>query len=145
VVPAEASGGHPPSVAAALTRDNRTDTPEGAVTDGTDTGGHDPTAAIVYIGPGFAREARVKITEKATRVELRTLGADPTRSALARAAVDLAKRLDEHPGDRAAAMLCRELRLVMGDLHRRNPEDLSGEVEQYLERIAAPDGGDAAD
>jgi hypothetical protein len=96
-------------------------------------------------GRGSPREAEVRVTEKATRAELRTLGADPTRSALARAAVDLARRLDEHPGDRAAAMLVRELRLVMGDLHRQNPEDLSGEVEQYLERIAAPDVGDAAD
>jgi hypothetical protein len=87
----------------------------------------------------------MRVTERATRAELRALGADPTRSALARAAVDLAERLDEHPGDRAATMLTRELRLVMGDLHRRHPEDLSGEVEQYLERIAAPDRGDASD
>jgi hypothetical protein len=89
----------------------------------------------------------VRITEKATRAELRALGADPARSALARAAVNLARRLDTDPppGDRAAAMLVRELRLVMGDLYRRHPEDLSGEVEQFLERVAATDGSDAAD
>jgi hypothetical protein len=85
------------------------------------------------------------VTERATRAELRALGADPTASALARAAVDLARRLDEHPGDRAAAMLVRELRLVMGQLQRRHPEELSGEIEQFLERIAAADSGDAAD
>jgi hypothetical protein len=96
---------------------------------------------VVYIAAGFA----MRVTERATRSELRGMGADPTRSALARAAVDLARRLDEDPGDRAATMLVRELRLVMGELHRRNPEDLSGEVEQYLERIAAPNVGDAAD
>jgi hypothetical protein len=39
-------------------------------------------------------------------------------------------------------MLVRELRLVMNDLHRSNQAGLGGEVEQYLERIAAPDRGD---
>jgi predicted ATPase len=85
------------------------------------------------------------VTERATRAELRSLGVELDSSALARAAVDLARRLDAGPGDRAAAMLCRELRLVMGDLHRRHPEDLSGEVENFLERIAAPNVVDAAD
>jgi hypothetical protein len=61
---------------------------------------------------------------------------------LGRAAVDLAKRLDAEPGDRAAAMLVRELRLVMSDLRRANQVGLGGEVEQYLERIAAPNVGD---
>jgi hypothetical protein len=80
----------------------------------------------------------VKVTEKATRAELRALGADPTRSALARAAVDLARRLDTGPGDRAAAMLCRELRLVMGDLHRRMGGDLGSELERFLHGISTP-------
>jgi hypothetical protein len=87
----------------------------------------------------------VRVTERATRAELRALGADPARSALARAAVDLARRLDADPGDRAAAMLVRELRLLMGQLHHRQPEDLGSEVDRYLERIAATDGGDAPD
>ena len=86
----------------------------------------------------------MRVTERATRVELRQLGIDLSRSALGRAAVDLARRLDEHPGDRAAAMLVRELRLVMADLSRRAPDGLGGEVEQYLERIAAPNRGDTA-
>ena len=87
----------------------------------------------------------MRVTERATRAELRTLGVVLDSSALGRAAVDLARRLDADPGDRAAAMLARELRLVMGDLHRRHPEDLSGEVENFLERIAAAPSGDAAD
>jgi uncharacterized protein (DUF2267 family) len=85
------------------------------------------------------------MTEQATRAELRVLGVDLACSALGRAAVDLAQRLDADPGDRAAAMLVRELRLVMGQLHRRQPEDLGSEVDRFLERIAATDGGDAAD
>lgn len=80
----------------------------------------------------------MRATERATRAELRTLGADPTRSALARAAVDLAKRLDAAPGDRAAAMLCRELRLVVDDLHRRAGGDLGGELERFLGQVSTP-------
>jgi hypothetical protein len=87
----------------------------------------------------------VRVTERATRAELRALGVDLAASVLGRAAVDLAERLDAGPGDRAAAMLVRELRLVMGQLHRRHPEDLGSEVDRFLERIAATDSGDAAD
>jgi hypothetical protein len=80
----------------------------------------------------------LRVTEKATRAELRALGADPTRSALARAAVDLARRLDAAPGDRAAAMLCRELRLVVGDLRRQQGGDLGSELERFLGQINTP-------
>lgn len=80
----------------------------------------------------------MKATERATRAELRTLGADPTRSALARAAVDLAKRLDAEPGDRAAAMLVRELRLVVGDLRRSHGGDLGSELERFLGQVNTP-------
>jgi hypothetical protein len=74
----------------------------------------------------------VRVTEQATRAELRTLGADPTCSALARAAVDLARRLDKHPGDRAAAMLVRELRLVMGQLRAQTKGEGTSDVEAFL-------------
>lgn len=87
----------------------------------------------------------MKATERATRAELRILGVDLAASALGRAAIDLAKRLDAGPGDRAAAMLVRELRLVMGQLQRRQPEDLGSEVDRFLERIAATDSGDTTD
>jgi hypothetical protein len=80
----------------------------------------------------------MKATERATRVELRQIGVDLAQSALGRAAVDLAKRLDAGPGDRAAAMLARELRLVMGDLHRRSGGDLSGELERFLGQVSTP-------
>jgi hypothetical protein len=78
----------------------------------------------------------VRVTERATRAELRALGADPTRSA--RAAVDLARRLDGRPGDRAAAMLVRELRLVMGDLRRSHGGDLGSELERFLGQVSTP-------
>jgi hypothetical protein len=80
----------------------------------------------------------LRVTEKATRAELRALGADPMRSALARAAVDLARRLDAGPGDRAAAMLVRELRLVVGDLRRQQGGDLGSELERFLGGVSTP-------
>jgi hypothetical protein len=80
----------------------------------------------------------VKATERATRAELRALGVDLACSALGRAAVDLAKRLDAAPGDRAAAMLARELRLVMGDLHRHAGGDVGSELERFLGQVSTP-------
>jgi len=76
--------------------------------------------------------------ERATRAELRTLGVQIASNALGRAAVDLAKRLDAAPGDRAAAMLARELRLVMGDLHRRSGSDLGDELERFFGQVSTP-------
>jgi hypothetical protein len=80
----------------------------------------------------------VKATERATRVELRGIGVDLAESALGRAAVDLAKRLDAAPGDRAAAMLVRELRLVMGALRAQVKGDATSDVEEYLRRVSTP-------
>jgi len=80
----------------------------------------------------------VKATERATRAELRTLGVQLASSTLGRAAVDLAKRLDAVPGDRAAAMLVRELRLVLGDLRRQQGGDLGSELERFLGQVNTP-------
>jgi hypothetical protein len=82
--------------------------------------------------------AAVRATERACRAELRTLGVDLAASALGRASVDLARRLDAGPGDRAAAMLARELRLVMGNLQRRAGGDLGGELERFLGHVSTP-------
>jgi hypothetical protein len=46
--------------------------------------------------------------------------------------------LDAIPGDRAAAMLVRELRLVMGELHRRAGADIGGELERFLGQVSTP-------
>jgi hypothetical protein len=80
----------------------------------------------------------VRATERATRAELRGLGVDLDASTLGRAAVDLARRLDAGPGDRAAAMLVRELRLVLGELQRRAGGDLGGELERFLGQVSTP-------
>jgi hypothetical protein len=100
---------------------------------------------VVYKTGGFAKGAAMKATERATRAELRGIGVDLASSALGRAVVDLARRLDAAPEDRAMAMLTRELRLSMAELHRRAGGDLGSEVDRFLERIAATDSGDTAD
>ncbi len=80
----------------------------------------------------------MRAVERSTRAELRTLGVQIASNALGRAAIDLAKRLDAGPGDRAAAMLVRELRLVVGDLHRRVGGDLGSELERFLGQVSTP-------
>ena len=83
------------------------------------------------------------VIERATRGELRKLPADVRGSGLAKAAIDLARRLDAGPADTAAVLLVRELRQTMTDLYRRGPEDLTNDVDRFLARIAAPDVGHA--
>jgi hypothetical protein len=92
------------------------------------------------LGGGSPREeaAEVKATERATRAELRGIGVNLDQSALGRAAVDLSRRLDANPGDRAAAMLVRELRLVVGELHRRAGADVGSELERFLGQVSTP-------
>jgi hypothetical protein len=86
----------------------------------------------------------MKAVERAARAELRALPADLRDSTLAKAALDLARRLDAGPADREATMLARELRMTLGDLHGRAPRDATDDVEQYLARIAAPELGHSA-
>jgi hypothetical protein len=85
----------------------------------------------------------MKAIERTIRTELRRLGVSLRSSVGARAAVDLAKRMDAQPGDRSAVMLSRELRLVMADLRSQVRGGGTGDVEQFLARIAAPDVGHA--
>lgn len=87
----------------------------------------------------------MRTIEEATRVDLGTLPEQSRCSALAAVALDLARRLDGDPADTAAVLLARELRQTLVYLHGRQPEDLGGEVERFLGRIAAPDVGDAED
>jgi hypothetical protein len=87
----------------------------------------------------------VRAIERAARSELAALGVSAGSSTAARAALELARRLDDGPGDRSAVMLSRELRLIFADLRGRQPEDASGDVEEFLARIAAPDVGYAED
>jgi hypothetical protein len=85
----------------------------------------------------------MRAIERTTRAELRSLGVSLRSSVGARAAVDLARRMDAEPGDRSAVMLSRELRLLMDGL-RSLRGDAAGDVEAFLARIAAPDVGHAA-
>ena len=85
----------------------------------------------------------MRAIERTTRTELRGLGVSLRSSVGARAAVDLARRMDAEPGDRSAVMLSRELRLLMADLRSQVKGDATGDVEQFLARIAAPDVGHA--
>lgn len=78
----------------------------------------------------------------AVRTHLDGLPAVLGSCVLAESALDLARRLDDGPADREAVLLARELRMTLREL--QNPEDPAGEVERYLERIAAPDFGDAS-
>ena len=80
----------------------------------------------------------VKAVERAALAELRTLPAELRGSALAKVILNLARRLDDGPGDREAAALGRELRLASGELHRRASGDVGGEAEAFLERISTP-------
>jgi hypothetical protein len=87
----------------------------------------------------------MKAIERTTRAELRRLGVSLRSSVGARAAVDLARRMDAEPGDRSVVMLSRELRLLMADLRSRVRGGGTDDVERFLARIAAPDVGHAAD
>jgi hypothetical protein len=80
----------------------------------------------------------VKATERATRAELRGIGVNLAESALGQAAIGLSRRLDAGPGDRAAAMLVRELRLVVAELHRRAGADVGSELERFLGQVSTP-------
>jgi hypothetical protein len=86
----------------------------------------------------------MKAVERAARAELRALPEGLRSSTLARAALNLARRLDGEPADREATLLARELRLTMAELHRSAPEDVTDDVERFLARVAAPDLGHTA-
>jgi hypothetical protein len=79
----------------------------------------------------------MRAIEAATRQELRDLDVSLQSSALERAAVDLARRLDADPGDRSAVMLSRELRLVLAELRRARGGGAS-DVEDFLRRVSTP-------
>jgi hypothetical protein len=86
----------------------------------------------------------MKAVEKAARAELGALPVEVRESTLAKAALNLARRLDAEPADREATMLARELRLTLTELHRQSPEGGVDEVERFLVRVAAPDLGHTA-
>jgi hypothetical protein len=74
--------------------------------------------------------------EKAADAEIGRLPAELRTSTLAEVLLDLARRLDADPEDRAASMLSRELRLVLTDLHARAGDVGGDEVERFLASVA---------
>jgi hypothetical protein len=79
----------------------------------------------------------VVTVEEATRDELQALSEPVRNSAVAAAALVLARRLDLEPQDSLAALLARELRLAMNDLHKQGGE-VNGELESFLSGISTP-------
>ena len=77
-------------------------------------------------------------TEKAIRAEFDRVNLTAESSVLAAVAVNLARRLDSGPGDRAASMLVRELRLVMVELWRQAKDGTDHDVERFLSSISTP-------
>ena len=76
--------------------------------------------------------------EESVRADLARLPEVLRMSPLALLLLDLARRLDDAPEDRAAAMLSREFRLVLADLHARLGDAGGDSVERFLESIANP-------
>lgn len=74
----------------------------------------------------------MKRVEKAVKAEIAAWGAGLAGSALAEAALLLARRLDADPADREVTALSRELRLVLAELRR-----LAGATESELEVFLA--------
>lgn len=77
----------------------------------------------------------MKRLEKALSTELASWGDGLAGSTLAEQALLLARRLDAGPPDREAAVLSRELRLVVGELRA-----LAGagdrDLQEFLERVS---------
>jgi hypothetical protein len=78
------------------------------------------------------------VIERAARDEVRRMPAEVRGSALAKAVVALARRLDGRPSDSAAALLNRELRQTFADLRAQTKGDGTGDVEEFLRRVSTP-------
>ena len=92
--------------------------------------------------PGFATDDQggrgVGEIEKAIKAELDRVNITAGSSVLAAVAVNLARRLDSGPGDRAASILSRELRLVMVELWRQARDGTGHDLERFLSSISTP-------
>lgn len=79
-----------------------------------------------------------KRIEKAAKAELGRLPVELRTCTLAEVVLDLARRLDAEPEDRAASMLSRELRLVLAVLHDRAGDAGGDDLDRFLASIANP-------
>jgi len=78
---------------------------------------------------------------EATRAELARMPVLVRESALAAAALVLARRLDADPGDAVASMLVREFRITMTTLHAQGGGQ-ADEIDVFLNSISASEFGD---
>ena len=90
----------------------------------------------VCIGVEIRQGGTVKVAETAVLAELRRLEVEPAESLLAASLVDLARRLDAGPGDRAAAMLSSEMRRLLAEL--KESGEVNRDLEQFLAGISTP-------
>lgn len=75
--------------------------------------------------------------EKATRAELAGMPEPVRTSAVARAAVEMARRLDNDPADSVAVLVARELRQCMAALHGQAKGDSTSDIDEYLRQVSA--------
>ncbi|MEW6472744.1 MAG: hypothetical protein AB1679_10770 [Actinomycetota bacterium] len=76
----------------------------------------------------------MKRLEKALKADLASWGDGLAGTTLAEQALLLARRLDADPADREAAVLSRELRLVVGEL-RSAAAVGDRDLQEFLERV----------
>lgn len=86
----------------------------------------------------------MKAVEKALRSAFRRLNVQIDSEPVARAAIELARRIDAGPGDNTLIELSRELRLSVAALRELAGTEGTDDVEAFLARIAAPDLGHTA-
>jgi hypothetical protein len=79
--------------------------------------------------------------ERAARAEIGLLPEALRASTLAKAVIELARRLDDGPSDREASALTRELRLSLDALHRRGG-DGPDETKEFLDGVGNAALGD---
>jgi hypothetical protein len=80
----------------------------------------------------------MRAIERAARADLRALPDGLAGSALARAVIELASRLDAGPADTAAVLLARELRMALADLRAQAKGDAADDVEAFLAGVSTP-------
>ena len=80
----------------------------------------------------------MRAIERATRKHLRALPDDLGAGPLAKAVIDLARRLDGEPADTAAVLLARELRMALQDLRAQAKGDTTSEIDAFLASVSAP-------
>jgi hypothetical protein len=80
----------------------------------------------------------VKAVETAAKRQLAAMGDEVASSALAEAAILLARRLDGRPAHYVVPALVRELRLTMADLRAQAGDDGPDDLDEFLRGLSTP-------